>query len=260
MILRILTIALFLVACTLSVGGEPSAINEMPAQVADSAWEILAPGLEQRTFTLGGLLSQIVALRIDPEHYTFRVHYRPGEPLSVWGWSDILPGVQVLVNANFFDTSNEVLGLLVSDGVVYGHTLRNSGGTFAIQNGLPRIWSNIVQPYMDEPLEQAVQAQPMLVLDGEPAPIYGRDRVSRRTAIAQDSQRRIILLVTPLPSLTLRDLSDFLASSDMEVVNAFNLDGGRSTMMYVAAADYRLASIDPVPAVLAVYSHSEENQ
>lgn len=39
-------------------------------------------------------------------------------------------------------------------------------------------------------------------------------------------------------------------------MNAFNLDGGGSTMLFLAAPgepEYSLPSFDPVPAVLAVY-------
>jgi len=60
-------------------------------------------------------------------------------------------------------------------------------------------------------------------------------------------------MVTPLLGPTLLDLSAFLAQSDMDLVNAFNLDGGGSTMMVIAPEDYLIASRDPVPAVLAIY-------
>jgi len=43
----------------------------------------------------------------------------------------------------------------------------------------------------------------------------------------------------------------------MNLVNALNLDGGGSTMMYLNAngtPEYIVTSLDPVPAVLAVYT------
>jgi exopolysaccharide biosynthesis protein len=72
--------------------------------------------------------------------------------------------------------------------------------------------------------------------------------------IAQDTQGRILLLVTPLTGLTLADLSAYLPTTDMSIVNALNLDGGGSTMIYARDNALRLASLDPVPAVLAVYA------
>ena len=82
------------------------------------------------------------------------------------------------------------------------------------------------------------------------------DRSTRRTIVAQDSSGRIILLATPVLGLTLRDLSAYLPTSDMNIVTAFNLDGGRSTMMVIHTAGISetvVSSIDSVPAVLAVY-------
>jgi exopolysaccharide biosynthesis protein len=97
----------------------------------------------------------------------------------------------------------------------------------------------------------------MLILNGVQA--YGNsdsDRVARRTVVGQDVQGRIILIATPLVGMELARLSDYLASTNLEIANAFNLDGGGSTMMYVAPGQggpYVLNSFDPVPAVLAVY-------
>jgi hypothetical protein len=63
-------------------------------------------------------------------------------------------------------------------------------------------------------------------------------------------------MVTPLVGIRLVELSEYLASSDMELVNAVNLDGGGSTMMYLnvpGTPEFLLRSLDAVPAVLAVY-------
>jgi exopolysaccharide biosynthesis protein len=221
-------------------------------------WESLAPGLERRTLIPdNNAIAQLVTLRIDPTLYTFRAHYRPGQPLTARQWADALPGVVAFVNANFFSRENRVIGLLVADGVRYGESLRGLGGIFQVYNGQVRVRSNILEPYQGEAFEQAVQAYPMLVADGQPAFTNPRpDRFSRRTVIGQDSAGRIMLMATPLLGLTLLDLSAYLPTTDLALVNAFNLDGGRSTLLYFNAPgvpEYLLSSIDPVPAVLAVY-------
>jgi exopolysaccharide biosynthesis protein len=114
------------------------------------------------------------------------------------------------------------------------------------------------EPYAGEPLEQAVQGFPMLVLDGVQAYTDTRpDRFTRRTVIAQDTSGRIILLATPLIGLPLLDLSVYLPQTSLSIVNAFNLDGGGSTFMVLRTGEtveYIVTSLDPVPAVLAVYS------
>ena len=218
-------------------------------------WQTLAPGLEARTYTPNNnRLSLFRAIRIDPDRYIFRVHYQPGQPLSLDGWRRALPDAIAFINANFFTPEFTINGLLVSDGAISGQSYRDRGGMFQVQDGLPRVRSLILEPYIGEPLQQAVQAFPMLVANGVQAYTSTRaDRVTRRTVIAQDDQDRIILIATPLAGMTLRDLSAFLANSDMRLVNALNLDGGGSTLLYESTQGLTITSFDPVPAVLAVY-------
>jgi exopolysaccharide biosynthesis protein len=222
-----------------------------------AGWQTLAPGLEVRTYYPAEMrFAELRVLRIDPAHFTLRAHYLPGAPLSALDWQRALPDAAAFVNANFFDLYHNILGLLVADGVAYGSAYTDRGGTLLVQNGQPRIRSNIAEPhYPGETLEQAVQGFPMLVLDGAPAFTSAqRDRATRRTAAGQDGSGRILLLTTPLLGLTLADLSAFLAASDMDLRMAFNLDGGGSSlMMHTGDPAYLMPSIDPVPAVLAVY-------
>ncbi|MBZ0303191.1 MAG: phosphodiester glycosidase family protein [Anaerolineae bacterium] len=252
-----------LAGCTLAAWTPPPPTpTPTPVPTPDaSGWELLAPGLEQRFYQPGGnLFGQLWALRIDPARYTFRAHYRPGAPLVVAGWQAELPEAVAFVNANFFSPDHTVLGLLVADGVAYGASYQGRGGTFQVQNSQPRVRSNIAEPYLGELLEQAVQAFPMLTLDGQPIyqPAGAQERISRRTVVAQDRQGRILLLVTPLAGLTLEALSAYLPETDMDIAHALNLDGGGSTLMLVrppgSTSPLSLPSFDPVPAVLAVYA------
>src|SRR5690606_27555219 len=188
--------------------------------------------------------------RINPALYTFRAHYRPGEPLPLSDWQAELNDAVVFINANFFDPDHTINGLLVADGVMFGESFRDRGGTFLVQNGLPHLRSNLAEPYTSgEPIEQAVQAFPMLVIDGQTA--YTQPgNVSRRTVIAQDNQGRILLMVTPLAGLSLNALSAYLPTTDLGIVHALNLDGGGSTMLFANSSTsepYRLPSFDPVP-------------
>ncbi len=256
--LRLLILAVALYSCMRS-----PAQTSLPVPLATgipglpTSWETLAPGLERRFYRPHGdnFLTEILVLRIDPTLYTFRVHYHPGQPLNVRGWRDALPGVAAFVNANFFDANHQVLGLLVSDGIAYGTPYYGYGGMFQVQNGQPRVRSNTLEPYSGEALEQVTQGFPVLVANGAAAyDNLNRDSLSRRTIVAQDNTGRILLMVTPLVGMTLIELSNYLPTTDLGMVNAVNLDGGGSTMMYVGVgAGYLLSSFDPVPAVLAVY-------
>ena len=127
-----------------------------------------------------------------------------------------------------------------------------------VQNGSVRVRSTILEPYAGEPLEQAVQAFPMLITNGQASFANPQgDRISRRTLVGQDRQGRILLIATPsLVGMKLVDLSSYLAATDLDLVNAVNLDGGGSTMLALDAPgqpSYQILSLDPVPTVLAVY-------
>jgi hypothetical protein len=222
-----------------------------------SGWEQLAPGLERRVYAPpDNSFGAFLALRIDPAFYSFHAHYRPGAPLLLGEWQNALPGAVAFVNGNYFDPQFNALGLVVADGVVYGQSFVNMGGLVQVQNGGVRVRSNILEPYAGEPLEQAVQAFPMLVSNGATAFSNSQnDRTTRRTIAAQDAQGRIILIATPLLGMSLVEAARYLPTTDMQIINAVNLDGGGSTMMYIATSGqpYTLTSFDAVPVVLAVY-------
>lgn len=249
----ILLLLMLLTACNV----QTHAILPSPPDNPADGWQALATGLDFRTYTPNDdTLAQLAAVRIDPAQYTFRAHYQSGQPLTLSQWREALPDAEIIVNANFFTPDYTVLGLLVSDGQVYGQPYRNRGGAFIVQpDGAVRVRSNQIEPYRGEPLQQAVQAFPMLVMNGQQAYHNANDtRRSRRTIIAQDTQGRIILMATPGFGLGLYQLSAFLPTTNSQFSNAFNLDGGGSTMMFIGANDYRLSSFDPVPTVLAVYA------
>lgn len=220
----------------------------------EPGWELVSPGLERRIITPDGLgvFSQVIIHRFDPSRIVFRAHLTE-QPLRLGEWHNALPEAVALINANFFDPQGLILGLLVSDGTPYGQSFVSRGGMFSVADGQVRIQSLVNVPYAGEALQTAVQAFPMLVIDRQPVRQNpAADRTSRRTAVAQDSQGRILWLSTPLIGLTLDEMALFLSqSAELDIVQALNLDGGGSTMLYAEGAD--LPSFDPVPAVLAAY-------
>jgi hypothetical protein len=55
--------------------------------------------------------------------------------------------------------------------------------------------------------------------------------------------------------MRLVDLSNYLPTTDLDLVTVVNLDGGGSSMMAVTVPTlFQALSFDPVPAVLAVYA------
>lgn len=251
-----LCIAVFcLMACAYSATPLPTATPLPPTP--EPGWQVIAPGLELRSDgPAGSPLGGLAVLRIDPNQYVFRVHYSPQQPQRLTDWELTLPDALAITNAGFFTPEHLAIGLLVSDGIASGTAIQAYGGSFVVRAGQPRILSNVFEPDLGDQLEQAVQAYPLLVYSGQR--LYEtstREEVTRRTVVAQDGQGRILLMATPLLGLSLDSLAQFLVDSDLGIVDALNLDGGGSTMLYVdrPGNPLRLASLDPVPAVVAVY-------
>ena len=218
---------------------------------------MLAPGLEQRVYIPGrGFLARVTAIRIDPAHYELRSHYLPGEPQLLHEWDASLPEAMVIFNTNFFDRQDRITGTLFADGVQYGDPYRRRGGIFYMQDGQPGMQSNLVRPYSGEQYDQAVQAFPMLITNGAQSYFDTRpDRATRRTVIGVDTSGRVVVLMTSFGGMTLLDMAQFLANSDLALTDALNLDGGGSSMLRLEAgpANISIPSFDPVPAVIGVY-------
>jgi hypothetical protein len=253
------TFLLSLAACNLQAEQSLVALppTVLPEPTIDTS-PMLAPavlGAELRTLVPPeGDAFQLLALSLDPAYYHFRAHYEPGQAYTLREWRERLPGAVGLINANFFTPEHTVLGLLVSDGLAYGRPYTDRGGWFGVQNGWPFVRHSVYEPYRGETLEQAVQAFPMLVWNGQATQTDSRAvRPSRRTIIGQDGQGRIVWMVTPALGLGFYPLSHWLASSGAGLVHAFNLDGGGSTMLWFEPLGLSLPSFDPVPSVLAVY-------
>ncbi len=220
-----------------------------------TAWQETEDGLELRALYPGGEASQLIVLRIDPRKFQFRAHYQAGAPLSLDGWRALEADASVIINANFFDESDRVLGAVVSDGLRSGYAYQSRGGTFLVRNGAPEVVAfRSGPPSLDDKVEQAIQGFPLLVNDGAQAFTDANNgERNRRTVIAEDEQGNILIMVAPYVGLSLAELSAYLPAADLDIVTAINLDGGRSTMLAAPAADIALPSFDAVPTILAVY-------
>ena len=247
-----------LAGCSLRADLLPTdAPTPAPTATPESGWQFIAEGLEWKTLRpKGDDLAQLIVVRINPAHYTFRARYRARDPHSLSKWRELEPGASVLINANFFDTDREVLGLVVSDGAAHGSAYRNRGGTFLLRNDRPTVMANRSQGLLsDGSIQQAVQGFPLLVEDGRQAYFSTTNAErTRRTLIAEDKRGNILIIVAPFLGLSLAELSAYLPSIDLDIETAFNLDGGGSTMIALPDADYYQPSFDTVPTILAVYA------
>jgi len=223
---------------------------------ADTGWQVAAPGVEQRRLRVpvaGGETSVSVA-RIDPRQVRFSIGYAPEAPRSLVEWTRA-SGALVAINGGFFDEAGHSVALLVHDGHATGTSYHGQGGMFAVSPaGVVSLRSLADVPYdPGEPLAEALQGWPMLVKPEAGAVYDHEDGVrARRSALALDRAGRVLFIAAPAPAFTLRELATWLASSDLEVSAAVNLDGGSSTGLIVQSerAPERIEPFVPLPIVL----------
>lgn len=226
-------------------------------------WQPLLPGLDLRfeMIPIDGLdfPAQALVLRVDPARYTFRMSYTPGRGAKVSTWHAQM-GALVTLNGGFFLPDKTTLGLIVSDGQPYGQTFAATAnaGMLAEVEGSITLRSLGQFPYdASEPLDQAVQGRPMLLYPGRyPVEFSLPTDLSRRTAVAQDGAGTLYFIVVDGPLVSLYDLRDWLATSDIaDFWVAFNLDGGGSTGVAITAGDFTLSydSINIIPSVISIY-------
>lgn len=227
---------------------------------ADTGWIVAAQGVEVRTLTIAGIAPDVAtpvyAVRLDPALVRLRVQYAPDTPQPLRTWVEAHRPL-VAVNGGFFTADNRATALIVSDGEVHGASYTGFGGMLAASSD-GRIW---IQALRDEPynpavpLDQAIQSFPMLVYPGgAAAEIADNGQRARRTAIAIDRAGRVLIIVCPTSAFSLQALATWLASSDMDIDRALNLDGGSSSGLFVRAGDvlWQIDSFAALPSVLMI--------
>ncbi|MFQ6102046.1 MAG: phosphodiester glycosidase family protein [Anaerolineae bacterium] len=224
-----------------------------------TGWEHVEEGLELRRLRVstGAGMERLTLVRLDPAAFRFRVVYIPKLPRTIGEWGRT---GSLVVNAGFFTPEHRTIGLLIREGRVYGSSFdpdEKFPGLFAVTtDGRVEIRSLQEQSYEPgEPLWQAVESFPLLV---RPGPTLGfspdafGDYPARRTVVAQDRDGRILFVVASQGHFSLHELATFLIESDLDLEVALNLDGGRSTGLWLQAGDTRVEidSLVPVPSVI----------
>lgn len=224
----------------------------------DTGWRTLRPGIEQRLITLfdqqGSTRDRLYLLRLEPASFRFAVGYQPGQPRSLHEWLQE-SGALLVVNGGFFTPEFIATGMTVVDGEHSGSSFQGFGGMVLIRDGSVSIRDLASSPYDPaETYQFGLQSFPMLVRSGGTTSVAEDDGIpSRRTVIAQDTQGRILFLISPWGSMSLYQLSQFLVQSDLEIDIALNLDGGSSSGALLAEPPEGIPAFTLLPAVITVY-------
>lgn len=235
---------------------EQSAIAVTPTRQIDTGWELLRSGLERRSIRVlnenGRQTEQLFLLRIDPALFDFGIGYSPGQPRPLATWQEGT-GALIVVNGGFFTEEYIATGLIVVDGQASGSSYVGFGGMVTIDEGEVDVRSLAERPYSpDETFDAALQAFPMLVLNGEPAYQTPDFDAARRTIIGVDENGRVLLILAAWGGFTLAELSSYLAGADFGLVNALNLDGGTSTGLILTEPLESIPAFVAVPSVITI--------
>jgi len=244
-------------------GEQPIAVTlpptATPLQPTDSGWMRVEAGIELRRMRVlhRGMLTPVAIVRLDPALVHFHAGYAPAQPQGMAGWC-AQEGLVAAINGGFFDEQYAATALVISGGTPYGSSYQGQGGMFAVDTaGQVSLRYLAEQPYQPgEPLREAIQSWPMLVLPGGRVgysnPHQGEP--ARRSVLALDRAGRVLLMVFPGNAFTLHELGAWLLASDMEIDAALNLDGGSSTGMCVQGGGQqeRIDAFSPLPIVLMV--------
>jgi len=247
---------------TPSPSGPPTAEPTLTVAPIPSDWDELKPGFETTTapIAVNNLTATVTLIRIDPARFGLRMTYAPGNPASISDWLK-RTGALMVVNGGFFQRNNQTNGLLVVDGQRYGLTFDRHGGMLSVAGDKVEVRSLAQFPYKpSEPLDQAAQGRPMLIYPGGfPVSIDDLEPdFSRRTAVAQDKQGRIVFIVVDYGIVSLFRLRDWMTAEhpELELFVAFNLDGGTSTAlaMQVGERSLLIDTAARLPSVISVYA------
>jgi uncharacterized protein YigE (DUF2233 family) len=228
-------------------------------QMAKAQFVEREPGLEYSEFRIskGLLSSELVVLRIDPKKFDVKAVKlsSPSTAKAVVTESDSIAAI----NANFFGTDLQALGLIISNSKQL-HGIQSGGrtltGIFYIESGIPKIVHRESFKSTSE-VSQAIQAGPRLISDRKSV-FIPEDHSTRRSAVGIDGKGNVLLVTSKdrFPGLMLKELQQFLMGKELDLVDAVNLDGGGSSQLFIAGTknseEVFVSGGDNVPVFLVV--------
>lgn len=227
---------------------------------AEPAWQKVAASVDYRAGWVNQKSEQpLHLLRFDPRRAELR-HLSASSPQFS---RDYLANSKALAvfNGGYFDAKGKPLGLLFAGQWIEPKAAGGSafGGLFSLIGDVPALHPTYqISEEEYQSIRQAarlrflIQCGPRLVARGKA--VAGLEKtVTRRTALAFDSQGRVILLATaPQTLLTFAQLQNYLIDQ-LHVDWALNLDGGSSTQCSVKGK-VDCPGFSPVPFALGVFA------
>ncbi len=213
------------------------------------AWERLDPGIELETFELpqnpGKEQGKITILRIDPEHYDFKLitagrHRQHIAPLDDWSLQEGLVGA---INASMYREDRlQSTGYMKADGHLNNGYINPRFGAFLVfaprNPSLPKVqiidrsyqdWKNLIQQY-------GTVIQNFRLISIKQENLWPEtDKKHSIAAVGIDMQCRVLFMHSQTP-LSIHDFNEALLNLPIGIFNAMYVEGGPEAAMYLKTA------------------------
>jgi uncharacterized protein YigE (DUF2233 family) len=253
--------AALLLAAPLSSAVEKDC-HAVKRNVGGGRWQGLSPGLEVRDYRFlftDESFVRMTAVRVGLEVFRVRLRWLANSAPKVSTAEALGQDVQigVLANAGYFDENGRPLGFFLSGGKTYNRRLLfrgkklalHLGAVFSVRAGTEKVGIATREEFDLGAEAEAFQAGPLLVRGGMPT--AGLEsyrefrRPDRRTVIALERSGRLLVLVSEKTrgGISWCELQVVLSRPESEgglgVEAAMNLDGGRSSQLFIRSGAYR---------------------
>lgn len=212
------------------------------------SWVELRPGMDfaflpaDETVRVGG--SRIACLRLDPKHFRFKVLAAPkgeaGYTAERWLKKS---GALAVFNAGQYAADLSYLGLLVTEGQVHGRLAAKLGALFVAEPKDPALpLARVVDlhytpfPATNSPYLEVAQSLMLVDRFGQ-VRVRRSNKVAHRTLVAEDSQGRIVVLVTE-GRHTLWELADDLSRRKLGFREIMCMDGGPESQIEIKVGGF----------------------
>ncbi|MEW5912035.1 MAG: phosphodiester glycosidase family protein [Thermodesulfobacteriota bacterium] len=238
-------------------------------------WRELRPGLElaflENVASTRSGSARVALLRVDPARYSFRVLAAPAGQagLTAEQWREA-SGALAVFNAGQYTAERKYLGHLMQDGKTLSRPVAQQDGLFLAEPtdpGLPpaRVIDQRYTAYdpASSPYRQAAQSLMLVDRFGQ-VRVRRSNRVAFRTAVAEDEQGRILVMVTE-GGHTLWELAHALLASGLGLREVMSMDGGPESQLDIKTDKFRYQQFgraqgspdlswlrQPLPAALAI--------
>jgi len=225
-------------------------------------WQQLSEGLEIGDILWKnkqtGFSTTIFLLRVNLDFFSLRVLYN--KLLTTAKEIAASEGAAAAINASFFDPNGRPLGLIVQNRKIVQPlprlSMKNSG-IFCLKYARPQILHR--NAFASEGVVEAIQSFPRLINHGQPIKDIKNDsEITRRSGVAVDYRGRLIFYITDtqLSGISFSELQNFLMMPELNVKSALNLDGGRSSQLYIDFNNYskEISGLSEVPVFLGIFS------